>query len=163
MNSGARLIFQMGKQGVFPQRAGTAHSAHGTPHVAILVMSALQFCIPSYMMYLGLQVTDAFNDAGTFGAFGFVGGYMFVTIAAPMYLKKIGEIKSMDLAISAIGVLLLLVPAVGSVWPVPAAPVNLFPYIFGTYVLIGLAYITARQLGQRLHLVEPIDEGVVVA
>ena len=31
-------------------------------------------------------------------------------------------------------------PAVGSVWPVPAAPVNYFPYVFLAYFLVGLGW-----------------------
>jgi hypothetical protein len=43
-------------------------------------------------------------------------------------------------ALSAASVLLLLVPAVGSVYPVPSWPVNIFPYIFLAYVAIGLIW-----------------------
>jgi hypothetical protein len=89
-------------------------------------------------------VTDAFNDAGTFGAFGFLGAYAFVTVAAPMYLKKIGQLKPLDIAYSVLGVVFLIVPAVGTVYPMPAPPVNLFVYIFALYFLIGAAYFVAR-------------------
>jgi hypothetical protein len=37
-------------------------------------------------------------------------------------------------------VLLLMVPAVGSVYPVPSWPVNIFPYIFLGYLAIGLTW-----------------------
>jgi len=37
---------------------------------------------------------------------------------------------------------LLLVPAVGSVYPVPSWPVNIFPYIFLGYLAIGLTWFT---------------------
>jgi hypothetical protein len=43
--------------------------------------------------------------------------------------------------LAAASVALLLVPAVGSVYPVPSWPVNVFPYIFGAYLLIGIAWI----------------------
>ena len=45
-----------------------------------------------------LEVLDEFNDAGTMGAFGFIGAYVLVTLAAPIYLKKIGELKTKDVA-----------------------------------------------------------------
>jgi hypothetical protein len=35
---------------------------------------------------------------------------------------------------------LLTVPAVGSVYPVPSWPVNVFPYIFLGYLAIGLTW-----------------------
>ena len=34
----------------------------------------------------------AFGDAGTLAAFGFLLAYYLITVAAPMYLKKIGEL-----------------------------------------------------------------------
>ncbi len=38
---------------------------------------------------------------------------------------------------------LLAVPAVGSVYPVPAPPVNYFPYAFLIYLAVGIAWILA--------------------
>ena len=157
MNAGARVIFQMGRRVLPRARGGRAHTTNETPHVAIL--DHVGAAVPDPDLHDDVrswQVTDAFNDAGTFGAFGFLGGYFFVSVAAPMYLKKIGELKPLNVAMATIGVILLLVPAVGSVYPVPAPPVNLFPYLFVIYVLVGLALITARQLGHKLHL-EPED------
>ena len=37
---------------------------------------------------------DAFNDAGLFGAMGFCGAYVLISLATPFYLKKIGELKA---------------------------------------------------------------------
>jgi hypothetical protein len=111
------------------------------------------------MTFMGLQVSDAFNDAGTFGAFGFLGAYVFLSVAAPMYLKKIGELKPMDVTWAVIALALLVVPAVGSVYPVPAPPVNLFPYIFLAYFLVGLAVFVVRRkstTGVELHPMEDV-------
>jgi len=41
--------------------------------------------------------------------------------------------------------LLLLIPIVGSVYPVPAPPVNAFPYVFAAYLFIGYVRIMAMQ------------------
>ncbi len=147
MNAGARVIFQMGRQGYFHKNAGAAHATNETPHNAILIYALLEFAIPTFIMsFKGLAVTDAFNDAGTFGAFGFLGAYTFVTVAAPMYLKKIGELKPIHVVYSVAAIVCLLVPAIGSVYPVPAPPVNLFAYIFALYFIIGGGFFVARDL-----------------
>ena len=88
-----------------------------------------------------MQILDIFNDAGTFGAFGFLGAYFLISLAAPAYLSKAGILRGRDMALSVASVALLLVPAVGSVYPVPSWPVNVFPYIFGAYLLIGIVWI----------------------
>jgi amino acid transporter len=158
MNAGARVIYQMGRQGFFHASTGRAHSTNATPHIAVTVMAALEFLIPSAMTLGGVAVSDAFNDAGTFGAFGFLGAYIFVSIAAPMYLRKIGDLGPRDIAYSVIALAFLLVPAVGSVYPVPAPPVNLFPYIFLAYFLIGLIIFVARRNATKAVATRSLDE-----
>jgi hypothetical protein len=37
----------------------------------------------------------------------------------------------------------LLIPTVGSVIPIPAPPVNYFPYAYVVYLLIGIGWILA--------------------
>jgi amino acid transporter len=157
MNSGARIVYQMGSHGFFHEATGTTHATNQTPHIAITIYALLQFAIPTFIIqFKGLAVTDVFNDAGTFGAFGFLGGYIFVSLAAPMYLKKIGELRPLDIAYSAGALVLLLVPAVGSVYPVPAAPVNLFPYIFLVYFLVGLGvFLARRKTAKTIHHLMP--------
>ena len=163
MNAGSRVVFQMGRQGFFHAATGRAHATNATPHVAVSVYALLEFGIPSIMTAMGLGVSDAFNDAGTFGAFGFLGAYVFLSVAAPMYLKKIGELKPMDMAWSAIALVFLLVPAVGSVYPVPAPPVNAFPYIFLAYFLIGLVLFVVRRKSAKTADLGRLDEATALA
>ena len=139
MNAGARVMFAMGRHEFYPKVTSKVHGSHATPHIALGVMAALMFGVVTVCRLRGMDVLDAFNDAGTMGAFGFLGAYFLVTLAAPGFLKKRGLLKTKDIAFCAAAVLLMLIPAVGSVYPVPPAPVNYFPYIFLGYLLIGLA------------------------
>jgi hypothetical protein len=102
----------------------------------------------------GMAVLDEFNDAGTMGAFGFVGAYTLIVLAAPVFLKKRGEMKFSHLALCTAAMALLLIPIVGSVYPVPAAPVNYFPYVFATYLWFGIL----RVMGMRHQKPERVDE-----
>ncbi len=139
MNSGARIMWSMGKHGAMHDVFGRTHETNATPHAAITVMASLEFIIPTCMILGGMAVTDAFNDAGTFGAIGFSVAYIFISVAAPAYLKKLGELKPLDLAVSVAAVALLIGTIVfGFFIPPPAPPVNYFPYIFIAYFLIGL-------------------------
>ncbi len=138
MNSGARVMWAMGKHGAMHDVFASTHHENETPAAAITVMAALEFTIPTMMIMGGLAVTDAFNDAGTFGAIGFSAAYIFISVAAPMYLKKLGELKPMDIVIAGAAVVMLAATIVfGFFIPPPAPPVNYFPYIFIAYFLIG--------------------------
>jgi amino acid transporter len=158
LNSGARIVFSMGRYGIFPITIGSSHKHNLTPHVAITSFALIQFLIPAMFMtfvYMGhgasdfLQINvplDEFNDAGTLGAMGFCGGYVLISLAAPFYLKKIGELKPFHIAMSVIALILLLVPIVGLVWPVPLTPpMNVTPWVYGAYLLIGGIIVFVRR------------------
>jgi amino acid transporter len=147
MNAGARVMFAMGRHQFFHKSTSSAHEIHKTPHVALGVMAAVMLTVVTLCRYaFKLEVLDEFNDAGTMGAFGFLGAYFLITIAAPMFVKKRGELTGKDVAICVAALVLMLVPAVGSVYPVPDPPVRYFPYIFLTYVLIGGARVAYMKM-----------------
>ena len=146
MGAGARVLYPMGRYGVLHASVGRSHGRNETPHIAVTVMAALIFAIAGSIYHFHQNVLDVFGWAGTFGAFGFLFAYFFISVAAPLYLKKEGTLTPANIALSVTACVLLLVPAVGSVWPVPPAPVNHFPYIFLAYFLVGLAWFMSLHL-----------------
>ena len=52
-----------------------------------------------------------------------------------------GQLKPGHIVIAAISLILLLVPTIGSVYPVPSAPVKYFPYMFAAYFIAGGIWI----------------------
>src|SRR4029077_6648420 len=117
-------------------------------HVAITTFAIVQFLVPTVFMlasyggaYQRLAIGspfDEFNEAGLFGAMGFCGAYVLISLAAPFYLKKMGVVRPYHWVLAGMALLLLLVPIVGTVYPAPAYPLNYFAYIFGAYLLVGV-------------------------
>ncbi len=140
LNAGARILYPMGEHLVFSRQLGRAHPKNGTPHVAITTYIVIMFLIPTVLEFFTNPVTT-FGDAGTLAAFGFLLAYFLITIAAPVYLRRRGELRTRDVAIAVIACLCLLVPTIGSFYPVPPFPVNIFPYIFAAYVAAGGAWL----------------------
>jgi amino acid transporter len=139
MNAGARVMFAMSRHGAFHECFRRSHQSNETPHIALAGMALIMFSVAAFFSgAANMAVLDMFNDAGTMGAFGFLGAYTLICIAAPFYLKKIGELRTRDVSICVAALVLLLIPAVGSVYPVPAPPVNSFPYLFLAYLILGL-------------------------
>lgn len=141
INAGGRVIYAMGRHGLFHAATADAHEKNETPHVAISLMAALAFAVPTAMIVGGIAPLDAFNYVGTCAAFGFVVVYALVTVAASVYLKRIGELKAKDIVGCAAALVLLAIPAVGGVYPIPDPPVKYFPYGFLVYLAIGIARI----------------------
>jgi amino acid transporter len=140
LNAGSRIMFPMAKHGIFSGHLGKAHVTNRTPHVAITVYISMIFAFPAFLMIFTNPLTG-FGDAGTLAAFGFLLAYYMIVVASPMYLKKIGELKSSHVAMAVAACICLLVPLIGSFYPLPPYPVVLFPYIFMAWILLGMGWI----------------------
>ena len=143
INAGARVIFAMGRHGLFHASTADAHATNETPHVAVTIMALIAFAVPSAAIIGHVAPLDCFNYVGTCAAFGFIVAYTLVTVAAPVYLKRRGELTPKNLAGCVAALVLLAIPAVGSVFPIPDPPVNYFPYGFLLYLAIGIAWIVS--------------------
>ncbi len=143
INAGGRVIYAMGRHGLFHAATADSHQKNETPHVAVTLMALLAFGVPAGAIIGGVAPLDCFNYVGTCAAFGFIVAYGLVTVAAPAYLKGLGEMTGRDVAACAAALVLLAVPAVGSVYPVPDPPVNYFPYLFLVYMAVGVGWIFA--------------------
>jgi amino acid transporter len=140
LNAGSRIMYPMARHGIFSGHLGRSHATNRTPHVAVTVYIALIFALPAFLMIFTNPLT-AFGDAGTLAAFGFLVAYYLITVAAPAYLKKRGELRRKDLVIAGVAVLCLLLPTIGSFYPQPPYPVNLFPYIFAGWMAVGAGWL----------------------
>jgi amino acid transporter len=130
----------MALHGAFPHAIGNCHDRNRTPHIAIAVYTVLVLAIPSVMQLFTNPLTT-FGDAGTLAAFGFLLAYYLISVAAPMYLRRRGELTTKNIAIMVLALLALLVPLVGSFYPLPPAPVRYFPYYFVVYMLVGVVWL----------------------
>lgn len=143
INAGARVIFAMGRHGLFHAATAGSHSTNATPHVAVSVMAAIAFAVPTILALAHNAPLDIFNWVGTLAAFGFLVPYFLITIAAPVYLSHIGQLRGRDIGYCIAALILLLIPAVGSVYPLPPAPVVYFPYLFLAYLAVGAVWIVS--------------------
>jgi amino acid transporter len=158
MNAGARVMFAMGRHDFLPENTSYAHAQHGTPHVALKVMAMGMFAVVTVSYYVlvnnGMAVLDEFNDAGIMGAFGFCGAYTFIVLAAPFFLKKRGELKAGHIGLCVVAMVLMLIPIIGSVYPIQPPPVQYFPIAFLGYLWFGVL----RVMGMRQQQPDRVSE-----
>jgi amino acid transporter len=144
LNAGGRIVFDKSRSGLFPRALGVSHAQFRTPHVALAFFAGVLALVGGGMLVAGIAPLDAFNDTATLGSFGFIAIYVFVAVGAPFYLRRLGELRPYHVAISAFTLGLLLIPAVGSVYPVPAPPTNAFPFVFAAYFVLGVVLLWSR-------------------
>lgn len=153
INAGARIFFTMARHGIFHASMGKAHNRNGTPHIAVTMSSLFVFLVPASMSLFGLKILDIYGYLGTIATYGFLLAYILISIAAPVYLYRMQALNLFDIAIAAIAIVFMVIPVVGSVYPVPAGPFNVFPYLFLMYLVVGGGWF----LMLRLHSPEIIE------
>jgi amino acid transporter len=153
INAGARIMYPMGRHGVLPAAAGAVHKHRGTPHIAITVYAAM-ILVDACILEINTNPLTIFNDAGTLAAFGFLLAYFLCTVAAPVYLRKLGQLKARHVVVAVLSFVCLLVPTEGSLYPQPPWPVSLFPYLFVGWIALGAIWLFALSRRRRSILTE---------
>jgi amino acid transporter len=138
ITTAGRVAFAMAGAGLLPRPFARVEPKHDTPNVAVSVVTGLALLVAAGSLAAGVAPIDVFNNCGTLSAFGFIAIYALISVGAGAYLARNRELRSIDFGISAIAILLLLVPAVSVFWPQPG-PQRWFAYYFLAFLLLGWA------------------------
>jgi amino acid transporter len=137
ITTAGRIAYAVAKAGLFPRALAAIEPRHNTPHVAVTLITVVVVSIAGASLAAGALPIDVFNNCGTLSAFGFIVIYAAISVAACLYVKRIGAMRWIDVAISVLAVLLLGVPAVSLIYSVPAPPQRWFGYYFVGFMVIG--------------------------
>ncbi|MDQ6930951.1 MAG: APC family permease [Candidatus Eremiobacteraeota bacterium] len=107
VSTSARIIVAMGRSEIFPPAATAVDPRHETPHVALGVSALAMLLVAYAMLALHWAPVDIFNYAGTLSAFAFIVIYAMIALAAPAYLRRIGECRPADVLVSAVAIAFL--------------------------------------------------------
>jgi len=138
LNAFGRMLFSLGRYQFVHSSMGVVHATRKTPFFALSLGAVLNFVVCA--AFSGQPETNTFGWYGTLASYGFIIVYFLCSIAAPVLLKKTGELRPVNVVIGAVGAVLMFLSLVGSVYPVPAAPYNYFPYAFAAYMLLGFIW-----------------------
>lgn len=158
INPAARILFMMARHGLIHTSLGAAHEANLTPHTAIVLASLLTLFVPAILNLFGLKAFESMGYLGTISTYGFLLVYILVSIAAPVYLYRLRKLRPLDVVFSALGVGFMMIPVLGTIgipgstlFPVPEAPYNVFPYLFLLYLAVGSGwFIIQRRRSPKL-------------
>lgn len=143
----ARVLMLMAHHGLAHCVFTRTHSVHKTPGPASLLTGIAAFLPVAFMAWKGITPADIYGYLGTLAVYGFLTIYALVAIAMPIHLHRRGRLttRAIILAASATGVMLLAL--IGSVYPVPPAPIRYFPYLYLAYLACGMLwyFVTTRR------------------
>ncbi|MBW4695783.1 MAG: APC family permease [Lyngbya sp. HA4199-MV5] len=167
LNAGARIFFSMARHGIFHRSVAEAHGTNETPHIAVTLVALVAFLAPATINLFGVKVLDGYAYFGTIATYGFLVAYILISIAAPVYLHREHQLRWTDILFSVLGVAFMIIPVLGSVgvpgegslFPVPAAPYNVFPYLFLLYLVVGAGWFIMLRL-RSPDLIQEMEEDI---
>jgi amino acid transporter len=152
INPTARVLFMMAHHGMFHASLGKAHRSNRTPHIAVTIASLITFLVPTSLAFFNIKAFTIMGYMGTICTYGFLLVYILVSIAAPVYLYRLGKLRPLDIVVSVLAVGFMMIPVVGTtgipgseLFPVPEAPYNLFPWLFLLYLAAGCGWFTIQK------------------
>jgi amino acid transporter len=145
ITTAGRIAYAMAMEGSLPAPFARIEPKHDTPNVSVTVVTAITLAIAAACLAGGVAPIDIFNNCGTLSSFGFILIYALISIAAFVYVKRIGEHQWIDMLISLLALACLIVPAVTLFYPVPAPPQRYFAYYFLAFLVLGWMWFTLRR------------------
>jgi amino acid transporter len=149
LTAGSRMLLSLGHDGILP-KAFTHTSRHThAPDVAIWFVAVPMTVIPILYILAGSSDTTLTGEMGTLATYGFMLAYGLVALAAPIYLRKIGENKVLAWVFGIIGAVTMLFVFYVN-WIPTAIPNDIFlplswpwwtlPYVFLGWSALGLIW-----------------------
>lgn len=138
LNAAARTIYKMSRDGLFHDSLGNTHAENRTPYVAVFASSFVSLSIALVLSICNCPLLDIVGWLGTLATFGFIYGYIATSMSAAKLLHRTGELNAGKIGVITASLAVLLLSLCGSLYPSPSFPYNLLPFLFGSYMIIGL-------------------------
>ena len=146
INSASRLLLVMSHEKMMPRVLSEVHEHTRTPYRGVLLIGAIAIAVPVVLILTTRHLGDAFADAGTTDSFAYIGGYLLISLAAPLYLLRLKQLKPQNIAAAIVAYIALLAVGYTSLVPSPPFPLNVFAYAYFVLMVVGLGwYLVVRQ------------------
>ena len=108
-----------------------------------MLLTSIAALLPASILALrGVGMFDIYGLTATLATFGFITAYILVSTAAPLFLRSQGRLTRRAVAFSVLAVLAMGAALLGSLYPVPAAPYSILPYLYVALLISGFAWST---------------------
>lgn len=152
----SRVLFSLARDRVVPRPLGRVHPRWRTPHVAVALGVPVATAAVAVPVALGVPVEAVLVALLGAATVGFLVTYALVCLAAPVFLRRIGELTPAAVVTAAVAVPALLAALVAFVVAVPATGV-----VPAVALLAGLAWFVLLRRRGRLQGLGVYDETVV--
>lgn len=141
----SRVLFTMARDGALPAGLGRTHRRFGTPIGAIACAVPVVIAAPLGLLLSGIALPTAMHLTLVVGGFGYIVSYALVCVAAPVFLRRIGELTG-RVAVVAIACAVALVGTI-----VAFAIIDVGSGSIAVWVAAALALTAAAAIAWRLR------------
>ena len=146
-NAASRVMYTMGRAGTLPARFGYIHPIHRTPTFAIAFVQISGIAAILLVGFL-LQPDTIFGFLETIATLAVIILYAMANLALTSYMRREQRAKFtiwQHVVVPWIATLALIPVLFVTVYPKPAWPYSLTPYLFLAGLLAGFAYMQWRE------------------
>jgi amino acid transporter len=133
----ARMLFALGRDRRLPGRLAAVSPGTGAPVAGLAFVMCLDLVLLLVLAAIGKEAMDVFFYLATIGILSLLAMYLMTNLAALRFLRARGA--RAELLLPAAGVAVAGYVLYHNVWPVPAAPFDVFPYLVGAWLVVGVA------------------------
>lgn len=163
----SRTLFAMGREGVVSERFGRAHPVYRTPHVALCLTMPVIVAVPVGYLFIAGSSREVLVGLLAVSAHGYIGAYLLVCLAAPAFLRRIGELTRTPLAVG-LATAAMMVTIIGWAALTVESPVWIATAVYAGLLATGFAVFAIRQrtvpdLTERVGVFDETVSGDVFA
>jgi amino acid transporter len=164
LTAGSRMLLSLGHDGLLPAKRFFTHTAPRThsPDFAIWTLAIPMTVIPVAFIAAGSTDTVLTGEEGTLATYGFMLAYGLVALAAPFYLKKIGQPKPLAWALGVLGAVTMVFVFYVN-WIPQAIPNDIFPALTWPYWALPYIFLGWAAIGVAWYLILRFRNPAVVA
>jgi amino acid transporter len=155
VTAAARVLLLMGRNGIVNQSLGKTHERNETPHIAVLATGVATMILPVALVVAKVGGETIYDWMGSLATYGFITVYALVAVALPWHLRRLRSLTFGTVLLAALAAAAMVMVLAGTLYPVPAPPLNWLPYFFLLYLAIGIGWHGWQGRKRRGLSVEP--------
>jgi amino acid transporter len=163
----SRLLFALGRDGFGPSALGRVHPRYASPYMAVAVVMSIAIVFD--LILVEQTGANVFAYAGTVGVLSLLLVYLATQVGAIKLFWGLGRWRGPQLAIPVVAIAAIAYTLWSNLSPVPAAPLNYFPYGVLAWIVVGVVIVLVSpqlvtRIGQAMSEVDrpPVDRGAAV-
>ena len=155
----SRLMVTFGRDGLLPAPVAKLNARHNAPVTAIGVIVIVTIISIIGFAIANVTGSNVFGYLGTIGVLSLLLVYLVTQVAAIVLFRRNRRWRALQFIIPIVAIALLGYALYANVYPIPAAPYNVFPYLVLAWIVIGIIVAIAKPESMKRASADLVAQG----